>query len=188
MEPPNRSHPVQRIASGSLFLVSRWSSSLVLLPPVYIHMGWLRFVGSLKWLVPFAEYRLFYMALLQKRPIILRSLLIEANPYIYSHMQTCSSNTLQHTATHCNTLQRTATHCYTLQYIYTYIYIHTCRLAGVRMNIFVCVYIYIYALHLECHFFILDDLVLWVSFAKFRWKKNSHLEIGHWDWMTLSRQ
>jgi len=28
------------------------------------------------------EYRLFYMALLQKRPIILRSLLFEATPYI----------------------------------------------------------------------------------------------------------
>jgi len=33
------------------------------------------------YLVPFAEYRLFYRALLQKRPIILRSLLIEATPY-----------------------------------------------------------------------------------------------------------
>jgi len=31
-----------------------------------------------------AEYRLFYRALLQKRPIILRSLLIVATPYVYS--------------------------------------------------------------------------------------------------------
>ena len=39
-------------------------------------------VGSLKLKVSFAEYRLFYRALLQKRPIMLRSLLIVATPYI----------------------------------------------------------------------------------------------------------
>ena len=33
-------------------------------------MGWLQLVGSLKLSVSFAEYRLFYRALLQKRPII----------------------------------------------------------------------------------------------------------------------
>ena len=43
-------------------------------------MGWLRLVGSLKLQVSFTEYRLFYKALLQKRPIILRSLLIVATP------------------------------------------------------------------------------------------------------------
>ena len=36
----------------------------------------LRLVGPLKWWVSFAEYSLFYRALLQKRPIIWRSLLI----------------------------------------------------------------------------------------------------------------
>jgi len=44
-------------------------------------MGWLRLVGSLKLQVSFAEYSLFYGALLQKRPIILRSLLMVATPY-----------------------------------------------------------------------------------------------------------
>jgi len=39
-------------------------------------MGWLRLVGSLKPQASFAEYSLFYRALLQKRPMILRSLLI----------------------------------------------------------------------------------------------------------------
>ena len=34
-------------------------------------MGWLRLVGSLKLEVAFAEYRLFYRALLQKRPRML---------------------------------------------------------------------------------------------------------------------
>ena len=43
-------------------------------------MGWLQLVGSLKLPVSFAEYSLFYRALLQKRPIILRSLLLEATP------------------------------------------------------------------------------------------------------------
>jgi len=46
------------------------------------HMGWLRLVGSLKFYVSFAEYRLFYRAFLQKRPTIFRSLLIVATPYL----------------------------------------------------------------------------------------------------------
>ena len=45
------------------------------------HMGWLRLVGSLKLQVSFSEYRLFYRALLQKRRVILRSLLMVATPY-----------------------------------------------------------------------------------------------------------
>ena len=38
-------------------------------------------MSSLENIVSFAEYGLFYRALLQKRPIILRSLLIVATPY-----------------------------------------------------------------------------------------------------------
>ena len=45
------------------------------------HMGWLQLVASLNLQISFAEYSLFHRALLQKRPIILRSLLIEATPY-----------------------------------------------------------------------------------------------------------
>ena len=48
-------------------------------------MGWLRLVGSLILQVSFAEYSLFYRALLQKRPFVLRSLLIVATPYLYTH-------------------------------------------------------------------------------------------------------
>jgi len=57
-------------------------------------MGWLRLVGSLKVQVSFAEYSLFYRALLQKRPIILRSLLIVANTYHFPQILTffCSSS------------------------------------------------------------------------------------------------
>ena len=40
-----------------------------------LNMGWLRLVGSLKKQVAFAEYRFFYRALLQKRPMVLRSVL-----------------------------------------------------------------------------------------------------------------
>ena len=47
---------------------------------ICIHMGWLRLVGSLKLQVSFADYSLLHRALLQKRPIILRSLLIVATP------------------------------------------------------------------------------------------------------------
>jgi len=43
-------------------------------------MEWLRLVGSLKLQVSIGEYSLFYRALVQKRPTILRSLLIEATP------------------------------------------------------------------------------------------------------------
>jgi len=43
-------------------------------------MRCLQLVGSLELQVSFAEYSLFYMALVQKRPIILRSLLIVATP------------------------------------------------------------------------------------------------------------
>ena len=43
-------------------------------------MGWLQIVGSLKSWVSFAEYCLFCRAHLQKRPIILRSLLFVATP------------------------------------------------------------------------------------------------------------
>ena len=53
----------------------------------YIHMGWLRSVGSIKLYVSFAEYCLFCRALLQKRPIILSILLTKATPQQYHHVE-----------------------------------------------------------------------------------------------------
>jgi len=44
------------------------------------HMGWLRLVGSLKLCISVENIGLCYRALLQKRPIILKSLLAEATP------------------------------------------------------------------------------------------------------------
>jgi len=49
-------------------------------------MGWLRLVGSIKLYVSFAEYGLFYRALLQKRPMFLRSLLVVATSYHRGHV------------------------------------------------------------------------------------------------------
>jgi len=72
-----------------------------------ILMGWLRLVGSLKWQVCFAEYHLFYRALSQKRPIILRSLLIVATPHIsyveYETRTLCVFVAKQPTNTHTHT-------------------------------------------------------------------------------------
>jgi len=48
-------------------------------------MGWLPLVGSFKLYVSFAEYRLYYRAPLQKKPVILRSLLIVATPYALNY-------------------------------------------------------------------------------------------------------
>ena len=107
-------------------------------------MGWLRLGASSKSQVSFAEYRLFYRAFLQNRPIILRSLLIVATPYSYAHThrQTHADTrththhksqvtqithihfiSIQHTATLCNTRQHTATHCSTLPYSSTHMHI-----------------------------------------------------------------
>jgi len=49
------------------------------------HMAWLRVVGSLKLWVSFAKEPYERDDILQKRPIISRSLLLEATPYGYSH-------------------------------------------------------------------------------------------------------
>jgi len=54
-----------------------WSSS------AFVGMGWLRLVGSLQLQVSFAKEPYKKDDILQKRPIILRSLLIVAPPYLF---------------------------------------------------------------------------------------------------------
>ena len=54
----------------------------------YVNVGWLRLVDSLKLQVSFAKYCRFYRSLLQKRPIISRSLLSVATPQ-HTNMQMC---------------------------------------------------------------------------------------------------
>ena len=51
---------------------------------LYVGMCWLRLVGSCKLLVSFAEYRLFHTALVQKRPVIWRGLLMVATTYVWN--------------------------------------------------------------------------------------------------------
>ena len=53
-------------------------------------MGWLRLVGSLKLQVSFAKEHFKREDILQKRPIILRSLLVVATPY------TCTNTNTHH--------------------------------------------------------------------------------------------
>ena len=55
--------------------------------PYVICMEWLRSVGSIKSSVSFAEYRLLYRALLQKRPIIL-SILLPKPPHLCNEPST----------------------------------------------------------------------------------------------------
>ena len=57
-------------------------------------MGWLRLVGSLKGQVFFAKETYKRDYILQKKPTILRSLLIEATPYLNPVKRTLSSGTV----------------------------------------------------------------------------------------------
>ena len=93
-----------------------------------IGMRILRLVGSLKLWVSFAEYSLFYRALLQKRPLISRSLLIIATlyarcaypPRLYMHAYICRYRIICITHTYtCSHYRTTFTLCM-LIYIYTY--------------------------------------------------------------------
>jgi len=59
-------------------------------PEIVPAIGWLRLIGSLKLGFSFAEYHLFSRALLQKRPIIIKSLLIVATPYDRTPLVFCN--------------------------------------------------------------------------------------------------
>jgi len=84
------------------------------LPPLsFLHMGWIQLVGSLKLQVSFAEFSLFDRALLQKRPVILRSLLIVPTPYLYMSLPYYSA--VQHQCKSAGVLQCVAVCCSVLQ-------------------------------------------------------------------------
>ena len=65
----------EQVRKGGVGILAQKGAVFVL---TTLTMGWLRLVGSLELYFSFAEYSLLYRALLQKRPVILRSLLIEA--------------------------------------------------------------------------------------------------------------
>ena len=103
-----------------------------------LHMGWLRSVGSIRLQVSFAEYRLLYRALLQKRPTIFNrsyqskpphmcnaqrlTCVFFFNEYIYTHLQIqqmcvymcvnvqCTGPTPPHTRLHTDTHIHIHTH------------------------------------------------------------------------------
>ena len=102
-------------AKDSVRSIEVWSQRCV---------GWIRLVGSLKLQVSFAEQSLFYRAILQKRHIISRSLLIVATPYNKS-CNTCCNTFIQHTRcnTHCNA------HCN----MRTFFYLHTKRVCWIKV-------------------------------------------------------
>jgi len=64
---------------GATWLIHTWDMTLV---TWLTNMGWLRLVGSLKLQVSFAKEPYKRDDILQKRPIILRSLLMVATPYL----------------------------------------------------------------------------------------------------------
>ena len=74
------------------------------------YMGWLRLVGSLKLQVSFAKEPYSEDDILQKRPVILSSLLIAATLYTKIQTQSCESRLCVITATHTHTRTHTHTH------------------------------------------------------------------------------
>ena len=96
-------------------------------PQQRLDMGWLRIVGSLKLDVSFAKEPYKRDDILRKKPIILRSLLIVATPYLFK--MSCSltqmshqtsvvrGSMLQHVAACCSMLQHVAACCSMLQHV-----------------------------------------------------------------------
>ena len=106
-------------------------------------VGWLRSVGSIKSQMSFAEYRLFYRSLLQKRLIILRSLLIVAIPYIYMqiemyvHMHRALT---RYTYIHRIPRQAVFRHSVLCMYMYMYICMYTHTALPRHIHIYICIY------------------------------------------------
>jgi len=102
-------------------------------------MGWLRLVGSLKLLVSFAKEPYQRDYILQKRPIILRSLLIVATPYTINY-ESCTHVLIQ------NIIYSTQV------YIHIYMYIHIYIYTYIYIYVYIYAYIYTYRyIHLYIH-------------------------------------
>ena len=103
-------------------------------------MGCLRLLGSLRLQVSLENIGLFCRALLQKRPIILRSLLVVATPYVNLSTKSCLLVTKE--------LPRPYSSKYlnpTYIYIYTYIYIDM----YIYTHIYIYIHVYVYT-HTPC--------------------------------------
>ena len=110
-----------------------------------IHMWWLRLIGSWKFLVSFAKELYKRDDILQKRPRILRSLLVEATPYRYVSMYVWKNPYLS-----VQTISiYTYIYIYILAYIYICIYAYSHRYLYLIIQIYVhkfmrCQYVYVY--------------------------------------------
>jgi len=71
------------------FVLIRFCTDVSVSDAMYCDMGWLRLVGSLKLQVSFEKETYKRDYILQRRPIILGSLLIVATPYIYVGCYLC---------------------------------------------------------------------------------------------------
>ena len=109
---------------------------------VCMPVGWLRLVGSIKLQVSFAEYRLFYRALLQKRPIILRSLLIVATPYVRVYIYVSSSRVTFTPLVSISTRSCVYIYIYVVC-MHVYMYIYKGDASGLYVHKVLCINMYI---------------------------------------------
>jgi len=136
--------------------------------PPRIDMGWLRFVDSLAWYVSCAKEPYKRDDILQKRPLILSSLLIVATPYVLSS----SLMSLRYIyITQTQTCTPTHIHVYMCVYVYPRVAVCVCILVWIYVaskcliayelcaNTYICIRIYIYinicvCIHTYIHMYI----------------------------------
>jgi len=115
-----------------------------------IYMGWLRLVGSLKLQVCFAKEPYKRDNILQKRPMISRSLLIEATPYtymytnmyVYKHIPDIS---MKHDICIHICIRIYVLYIYICLYVYVYIHIYIIYIhVYTYMKCIICIHIYTY--------------------------------------------
>jgi len=103
--------------------------------PVVTHVVWVATISRLNTIIGlFCRYSLFSRALLKRRPMILRSLLIVATPYIYMYREIRFVFRIHHVKEDL----LVGWDAYAHTYIYTYGYMH------IHVNIYIYVHIYIY--------------------------------------------
>ena len=102
------------------------------------HMGWLRLVGSLKLYVSFAKEPYKRDHILQKRPVILRSLIIVATQYL----DKCESYRTRRRVT-C-LVDMFMIMCGCVYVYYTYVYIYICIYIYIYIYTYIYMYLYMY--------------------------------------------
>ena len=98
---------------------------------MFVHMGWLRLVGSLKLQVSFAEYRLFYRFLV--RSLLVTKVLVAATPYT-KYEECVFACVCAHARVEIHSSRKTGS-----QPIYMNIYVCVCVYVRVCVCVCVCV-------------------------------------------------